>query len=260
MPWFYDLEQNYVSYKYFPWNAVEIIEETIPSPGWHQIHQYSSTNYNLGISPLHVGEQPSHFFEGEDNDAMCEFHGLFEFNIGHGHCHFDPYNFNHYDINGVKAMDNSKRGFCIISVSRLRNDETTPLYSPYNSCGYQGMSAGWGDLYQGGITGQAKIVTGLPVGLANYTVTENYWNALCEGHMQCNASDTNQIMFEHRHDLSDFLGRSAESWICRTDPTNPQPLENNAYTKMMWHSGAGQGYVTNTSIFGPSQEIGPLGD
>jgi hypothetical protein len=255
--WDRDLEQTYEIYRYFEHGkAVELDpgEGTVPSAGWHQLVQYTGTNSNTGIRQLDISAFPWQYFVGDNNSALCDYHGLYVYNNAHGHCHFGNYTKIQYNIGRQMAAGNQKRGFCVVSVYRQRNWITSPMTSLYAWCSQQGMSAGWGDMYQVGVSGQWVVVTNLTAGSGVITVTENAWNMVCEGVQQC-ASDGTTKLFENRADIS------AEIWKCRHPASDPDPaLDNPRSTPNVNHYGCGRGYVTEPSQYGPLQELGPLHD
>jgi hypothetical protein len=57
----------------------------------------------------------------------------------------------------------------------------TQLVSAYSSCSYQGISAGWGDDYIGGLDCQWIDVTDVKVGTSSLTFAVNPDGFLCEG-------------------------------------------------------------------------------
>ena len=78
----------------------------------------------------------------------------------------------------------SKRAFCLQSTNRFSNAVWSPLTTPYDTCEYQGIEAGWGDLYQAGLSGQWVMIDELEPGPATLSATANPDGLLCEGLVQ----------------------------------------------------------------------------
>ncbi len=75
-----------------------------------------------------------------------------------------------------------KRAFCIEDTSRYHNDENTALGGTYETCNFQGISPGWGDEYQFGISGQWVDATNVDITRPHQlTYTLNPQQFLCEG-------------------------------------------------------------------------------
>ncbi|MBM4361512.1 MAG: hypothetical protein FJ104_02440, partial [Deltaproteobacteria bacterium] len=109
-------------------------------------------------------------------------HHVYSFSECHQHYHFDHFATFTY---GDDPDLGSKRAFCLESVARYANHEKSPLWSPYNVCSYQGISAGWGDQYNAGIECQWIDVTSVDTTTAPVTralgLRSNPEGILCEG-------------------------------------------------------------------------------
>jgi hypothetical protein len=198
-------------------------------------------------------------------------HGDYVFDQCHGHYHFEHYgNFSYVDDQGRDvAGDQQKRGFCLIDLMRVVNAEWSPLTIKYFDCKYQGITAGWADIYNIGIPCQWKDVTDTPAGTYNLKASVNPDKILCEGALQCDAND-NQIW-----DDTQFLTCSegytpqvcevAQAPRCRR-PTDAlgqliDTSANNTDTVPSLHRDCGLSYVTDpVSPIGVGQEIGPPRD
>lgn len=93
---------------------------------------------------------------------------LFEYDACHQHSHLGG--FVRYELfkNDELMLEGKKEGFCIMDWMRSSGDET-PVYD----CDYQGLSAGWSDLYDRSLDCQWLDVTGLPSGDYVLRVTVN---------------------------------------------------------------------------------------
>ena len=74
--------------------------------------------------------------------------------------------------------------FCLESTNRFSNAVWSPLSAPYDRCQYQGISPGWGDMYQAGLSGQWVVADGAPAGPATLSALANPAVLLCEGTLQ----------------------------------------------------------------------------
>ena len=87
---------------------------------------------------------------------------LFTYAPCHGHYHFD--NFAAYRLlntAGQQVAAGQKVGFCLEDVSRWNSAANS---QPQYNCDYQGIQAGWSDIYGGNLPGQWVDITGLAAG------------------------------------------------------------------------------------------------
>ena len=142
------LENNRIIYRYIQPGSCAIEEGCVGGSGWRRLLQFDASVRNLGGSPAAIGDVST--------SSLPVQHNMFEYSACHGHLHFSHYGNFAFD-NGDPNLG-SKRAFCLESVTRYSNNETTPLTHPYN-CHYQGIEAGWGDDYIAGIECQWVDVT-----------------------------------------------------------------------------------------------------
>ncbi len=148
--------QPYQTTETFTANDCEVDEGMI-SAGTHRLLRFSTESRNLGGSNLVIGAP-----EGRDH---------FQFFECHGHYHF--LGFASYLLrykNGTPASAGRKVSFCLEDVERW--DTEARVRSKF-SCDFQGIQAGWSDIYDSGLPGQWIDVTGLPVGDYDLEVTIN---------------------------------------------------------------------------------------
>jgi hypothetical protein len=171
------LRNHRVTYRYFPPESCAIAEGCIGAPGWRRLLQFDAISHNVGNGPLHVGDV-DYYLEGDGGEVNS--HHLYEYSECHGHYHFSHYGSFFYGEDDEAV--GGKRAFCLESTNRLSNNETTPLWSPYGFCDYQGIAAGWGDMYQAGLDCQWVDVTDVvsPV-TAPLSSHVNPSDLLCEG-------------------------------------------------------------------------------
>jgi hypothetical protein len=125
-----------------------ILEECVGGPGRRRLLRFSTTIANYGPGDLVAGipwEQPD----------------LFEWDPCHRHYHFidfASYRLLHED--GRVAARGHKQAFCLFDAIQLAPGAERPRFT----CGFQGISAGWGDVYRAGLDCQWIDITGVPPG------------------------------------------------------------------------------------------------
>jgi hypothetical protein len=162
--------EHNIYYRYFTPTSCDIQYGTIKQPGWRKLLTFSTNTRNDGSLPIHIGD-----LTNPNNPWRLS--NAFEF----GFCD-NEWAFNLYVDFQYRTAQRIKRAFCIEDTSRYHNDETTPLTGTYESCDFQGISAGWGDEYQFGISGQWVDITGMDTSLpSDLTYHLNPDQFLCEG-------------------------------------------------------------------------------
>jgi len=86
---------------------------------------------------------------------------LFEFSPCHGHYHLASFaDYELVTLDGLQVVRGHKQAFCLLDSIKL-----DPLAGPRTySCGFQGISAGWADLYSSSLDCQWIDVTGVVPG------------------------------------------------------------------------------------------------
>jgi hypothetical protein len=162
--------EHRIYYRYFTPDSCDIKYGTIAQPGWRRLLTFSTNTRNDGSQPVHIGDltDPSNpwLLSNAFEFGFCDNEWAFNFYVG--------FNYN--------TAQRVKRAFCIEDTSRYHNDETTPLTGTYESCNFQGISAGWGDEYQFGISGQWVDITDVDTSRPHdLTYDLNPDQFLCEG-------------------------------------------------------------------------------
>lgn len=130
-----------------------------------QVLRFDVGVMNVGAVDLQVGDPADH-----PDD--------FEYSSCHGHYHFKG--FARYALsnsNGVVATG-AKRAFCLMDINHW-SDNSGPNYSVY-SCGDQGISVGWEDVYDKSLDCQWVDITDVPPGDYTLSVTVNAENRIAE--------------------------------------------------------------------------------
>lgn len=143
-------------------------EGNIPT-GVHRSLRFSVLVENRGDADLYVGDPLEHMDPNGDGD-FSDADGLFEFASCHAHFHFR--NYATYELIPIAAdgsrgtpVQARKRGFCMLDTTPSQSQGQPPRPRFYNSCGTltrsgnQGISAGWGDIYQKHLPGQLFLLT-----------------------------------------------------------------------------------------------------
>jgi len=268
--WNTDLRRQKEIYRYFHPNSCESQEKCIGADGgWRKVIMFYSTDVNNGKRDLHIGDVP--YVTGSKLPAPIVNHGDYVFNVCHGHYHFEHYGtFSYVDGKGNDVTgDQQKRGFCLIDLLRMVNAEWSPLHIKYFDCKYQGITAGWADIYNIGVPCQWKDVTDTPPGNYYLRSSLNPDRILCEGSLQCDSN--NQQIWDDTSFTTCSEGYTpqvcevAEAARCKypTDENNSliDTVANNVDEAPSLHRECGLSYVTDAvSEFGLGQEIGPLRD
>ena len=262
--WNPDLNRQKEIYRYFPPNSCEFQEKCIGADGgWRKVIMFYSTDVNNGKRDLHIGAVP--YVTGSQLPDPIVNHGDYVFNTCHGHYHFEHYgNFSYVDGNGNDvAGGQQKRGFCLIDLLRIVNAEWSPLPIKYFDCKYQGITAGWADIYNIGVPCQWKDVTETPPGSYYLRASLNPDRILCEGALQCDGKD--QQIWDDTPFTTCSEGYTPQVCEVAQAPRCQYPTvdtsANNIDEAPSLHRECGLSYVTDAaSEFGLGQEIGPVRD
>jgi hypothetical protein len=137
-----------------------LVEGAVPAPGLRRLLTFDVMIVNFGTHDLIVGD-PTHPVPPLEPDD-------FEFSPCHGHFHLSG--FTDYELRDGDRIVGAghKQAFCLAD---WRKYGATPS-SGYD-CEFQGISAGWGDLYRRDLDGQWVDITGVPPGTYTLVVTVN---------------------------------------------------------------------------------------
>lgn len=141
-------EDVYVTATHFAPDSCAILEECVGGPGERRLLRFSSTIANYGPGDLAIGRPQDH-------------PDLFEWDACHRHYHFidfASYQLLHED--GTVAAEGHKQSFCLFDALPVTDDAGPPQFT----CGFQGISAGWGDVYRVGLDCQWIDITGVSPG------------------------------------------------------------------------------------------------
>ncbi|HXG48047.1 MAG TPA: lysyl oxidase family protein [Methylomirabilota bacterium] len=117
-------------------------------PGTRRLLRFNTETRNIGTGDLFLGDPKNS--------------PLFRYASCHGHYHFNDFTeYRLRDSNGVVVALGGKAGFCLIDSFPI--DPGANQQRRYN-CDYQGIQAGWADVYSRDLACQWVDITGLPPG------------------------------------------------------------------------------------------------
>jgi hypothetical protein len=152
------------------------IEGCLGGTGARRLLRFSTMTPNFGPGDLFVGD-PS----GNPD---------FVFSECHAHFHFSDYaDYRLLDLQGNLVARGHKQAFCLIDLERAPGvaGSNTPKFP---DCGYQGISAGWADVYHSGLDCQWVDITGVPEGRYVLEVSVNPARVIEEGNFSNNSART----------------------------------------------------------------------
>lgn len=183
-----ELAVNTLVYRYIDESSCAVAEGCVTGTGWRRLLKFNASEKNTGAEPVHIGDV-DYFVEDPNNPTPNASHNIYEYSECHGHYHFSHYATFTY---GADPDLGSKRAFCLQSVARYGNHESSPTWSPYGGCDYQGITQGWGDQYNAGIECQWLDVTTIDTSGGPVTQALGYQSNpdgfLCEGDPALDAS------------------------------------------------------------------------
>lgn len=136
------------------------VEDGHVTPGDHRLLRFDTIIYNVGDEDAELGRP-------EDRPD------LFEHSNSHGHSHMKG--FNEYTLvnESGETMDaGKKQTFCLRDNFRIPSRSNASNSSQFG-CDYQGISAGWADVYDSSLPGQYLVIDGLPDGEYTLQATTN---------------------------------------------------------------------------------------
>lgn len=186
-----DLEGTRVVYRYFPNTSCEraVDEMCIGGYGWRRLLYFDAMDRNVGTADLDM-ETTDFVDSGTSHNPPSQeiAYGLYEYSSCHQHYHFrhfGRFTFSSSQSANASGPNNGKRGFCVASVARWANAEWSPTWSDFSTCQTQGITRGWSDVYQQGISCQWIDITDTTVMTSGTLVSRtNPDGLLCEGVLQ----------------------------------------------------------------------------
>lgn len=134
--------------QFFPEDSCEIFEGCAGGPGWRHLLRFDTQTPNAGSRDLTMGVPSNH-------------PDLFHFSECHQHYHFDGYAYYELlDPMGAVVATGHKQAFCLIDWAPWAWNDVGGQYS----CGNQGISLGWEDVYSSVLDCQFVDITGVSPG------------------------------------------------------------------------------------------------
>jgi len=139
-----------VQQQYFAPNHCAVFEGCVNAPGNRTLLKFNTTTPNHGPGDLFLGDP-------RNNPEMV-------YSECHQHYHFEDYaDYRLFDMQGNLVARGHKQAFCLVDLWRPP-DSTGPRTPKFPDCGYQGITAGWADVYDRDLDCQWIDVTGVPNG------------------------------------------------------------------------------------------------
>jgi hypothetical protein len=152
------------------------VEGCLGGTGARRLLRFSTMTPNYGPGDLFVGDPTNN--------------PDFVFSECHAHYHFSDYaDYRLLDMQGNLVARGHKQAFCLVDLERVPgvNGSNSPKFP---DCGFQGISAGWADVYHSGLDCQWVDITGVPEGRYILEVSVNPARVIEEGNFTNNSART----------------------------------------------------------------------
>jgi len=134
-----------------PTQSCELIEGSIGADGVRRLLRFDLALPNIGNGDL---------FVGSPTDPNNPYHSIFHFSPCHGHYHIEGFtDYQLLNLDRSVAAFGHKQAFCLEDLVRYG---TTASHG--YTCGNQGITSGWADVYSRNLSGQWVDITGVPEG------------------------------------------------------------------------------------------------
>jgi hypothetical protein len=134
--------------------------------GTHRILRFDFLSHNAGDADLYIGPPPP------PPPPYPPPTSLFVWSAAHGHYHIKE--FNQYALlntSDLPVMPGFKQAFCLMDIERI---DPWAAPNPKYTCGNQGVSAGWSDVYTSSLPCQFITIDGVPDGDYRLLATTDY--------------------------------------------------------------------------------------
>jgi len=197
----------FISHQTFDANSCALQEGCVSGAGDRRLLNFSTQTPNLGQADVILGDPTQ-------NPG-------FQFAPCHGHYHFEGYaRYELVDATGAITATGHKQAFCLLDSQRISGDRT-----PQFHCGFQGITAGWSDIYGAGLDCQWIDVTNVPAGQYQLRIAINPDHIISE---------------------SDYSNNTISLPVTITDDVPPMPVDPAQVVQACPVAGAG----------GPGRECG----
>lgn len=153
--------------RFFDASSCAVQENVVGGTGYRRVLRFDTVVLNGGDGDLVVGDR---------SDPNNPYAPYFYFATCHGHYHIRDFSiYELLDGSGV-VVSNQKGGFCFEDSLKYDGSKSNGY-----TCGFQGITSGWGDWYYKQLTGQWIDITGVPEGDYRVRVTINRIGIFDEG-------------------------------------------------------------------------------
>jgi hypothetical protein len=135
------------------------------TPGRRRLLRFDFLSHNAGNKDLHIGPPPPPPPPLPPRDS------IFVWSQSHGHYHIKDFNQYHLlNTDSQEVAPGFKQAFCLMDIEQMDPQAGPAKYS----CGDQGVTAGWADVYDSSLPCQYIIIDGVPDGDYRLVATTNY--------------------------------------------------------------------------------------
>jgi hypothetical protein len=157
------MSSMYIDHETFAPTSCALVEGCVDGAGDRRLLRFSTQTPNVGAADMIMGDPTT--APG------------FEFSACHGHYHFEGYaNYELIDSLGAVAATGHKQAFCLLDLAAMPGTTSPPRYH----CSFQGISAGWSDVYGAGLDCQWVDITAVAPGAYTLRITINGEHTLPE--------------------------------------------------------------------------------
>ena len=187
----------YIDEQYFPPGHCALVEQCVGGPGVRKLLRFRTTTANIGRVDLEMGDPTTN--------------PLFILSPCHGHYHFEDYaDYRLLDLMGTIVAPGHKQAFCLEDSFQYLFDPWVELTRKYD-CDFQGMQAGWSDIYGAALDCQWVDITDVPNGTYVLEVEINPAQVITEADLTNNTASvqvevTDIVGISHRPDGRIILG------------------------------------------------------
>ncbi len=148
-----------ISTEYFNESSADV-EDGFLTPGEHRLLRFDMIIYNAGDRDAELGNP----MDRPD---------LYEYSESHDHAHLKGFNkYALIDESGDTMGVGKKQTFCLRDNFRMSSRPNADGSAQFD-CDYQGISAGWADVYDSSLPGQYLVIDTLPDGVYTLRATTN---------------------------------------------------------------------------------------
>ena len=163
-----------VVYHYFPPDDCAVVEGCVRTAGTRRLLLFDGAIANIGRGDAFIGDP-------------ADRPDLFEYSPCHGHMHI--YGFAAYKLlkkNGTVLLTGRKQGYCMRDEAPFLSSATD---TPHFDCSFQGITAGWQDIYDKSLDCQWLDITGIPAGIYILRIKANPERIFPERNFANNVTD-----------------------------------------------------------------------